>query len=1609
MKINRILWQVVLTIIYCQSLQAQPCLSGFNYRVPIILDNSNSGTTTGAQLQLIIDTKALISAGKMKSNGADLRFLDAQGDTLPFAIENGTLNTKATEIWLRKPTVRGYSKDTIYMYYGNSSALAKENPQQVFDVYEDFSKASFYNLWDTCGSGSLYFQNGQLTMKSRSGVFLLKSKNLGVPSGQLEVEFKAGNKGEPILAQINQSGDGYAMVQNGSTLYYASNLSSSSCINTSNLAQVSNSVKYGTWTLAWPKNGVQNFSHNGQSKSLSNSIYQVSSNQKLMIGVRSSTDSLHITRIRFKRAHSITTTIGIEQTTNYQIKPSYKKPLCENGDLELLVDDVVGAIYSWTGPNGFTSTMQNPVITGVQSSDAGLYIVNVELPKGCASRNSSVNVTVAPSAKGRQLTGSQTVCSGQNYGLLSLKNQVGNVERWDSSHDGTKWFPIATTALTRTYRNLTQNTFYRVLVENGACSMDTSQSGRITVTDSSLGGKVVANDSLCYGNNSGLLSLTNYRGNVVQWEYSLNGNLWKSLVNRNAIQNYSNLTQTTHYRAVVKYGICAEKRSEPAKLTVLPKPEGGQINGGGQACSGKNRTVLKAQGYVGTIRHWESATDLAGPWSSINNSMDSLVVLNLAQTTHYRVVVQVDSCQVDESSIATIQIVNPASAGTLSGANRVCAGFNSGSVVLKDYTGVINYWLSKDSSNPWKKIPRSLDFLNYSNLETSMTYAAVLGNGSCPADTSNEVLIKVDQTSTAGSVISNAPVCKGNNKVQLELKGQTGIITAWERSENGYSNWKKLTDTTAIIYLSNLNESTFVRAKVKNGTCPHASAAAHHVIVNNHPVGGGFENDISACKSENYGILSLKGYSGNILSWQSSSDSLANWVNIPNSQAFMQYKDLDTSTYYRVIVGRDGCANDSSFLGRVLVDLPSEGGKISGMVKHCNSTNNGVLKLRNYLGDIQRWETSSNGGQSWEIIESNLDSLEYESLKMSAIYRAKVRNGSCQSTYSDAVQIDVYAASVAGSISSGKSALCAGNNFTPLNLNGFVGNHFEWERKALSENTWNKVPSTTSSHWVEGLGESSEYRTIVQNESCPADTSKTYLLKVHPSIEHGDLKASRDTICQGSDIQVVAKNYVGKIEAWETRSPFGSWKSLDVNSDTLTLLNLDQSIDVRVLLSSGHCFSEQSPAIAIKVLDKIDAGHLTIKDTVCAGLNDGVLRLQDAQAENVFWESKELGQNVWTLAQQDGRELEYHNLDRPTEYRIIAQSSCGSDTNYAGVVHVYASPKSSFQVDGACEMSTSRFINQSTTDSGHIESLRWKINSLNSGNTDTLPHRFYRPGLNAISLEAVNSFGCKSISSQEIDIHPTPKVQFVLNGALGNAMGCTNQVIEGVNYTSIQTNDSLTYKWVMGNRLLSEGKNAAIKVDKGGRYPVTLYARSAKGCLDSLTQYVLIEDAPTIFAGDDRTEKNNKPFFMEAKGAQIYEWSPPELFNNPASAKTICRLKESTMVYVKGTDIRGCSGYDTVFISIKGQADLIPSNVVTTNGNGSNETWVIENIEKYPDHEVKIFNRWGKEVYSSTSYANDWPANRPDEKELLDGTYYYMINVGNGQQIFKGALTLIQK
>lgn len=157
---------------------------------------------------------------------------------------------------------------------------------------------------------------------------------------------------------------------------------------------------------------------------------------------------------------------------------SSNSPLCNvpGQNLQLNGPTVAGVTYHWTGPNGFTSSVEDPQVLNVTSADAGIY--SLQLSNGtCFSNTATTLVDIANLASFSVSSSvpSNTICQGSNLNL-SVTSQSGYTYQWIK--DGVDIGGQTTSNLTVTAQGA-----YTVRVTNTAlgCSLTTAPATSVTV------------------------------------------------------------------------------------------------------------------------------------------------------------------------------------------------------------------------------------------------------------------------------------------------------------------------------------------------------------------------------------------------------------------------------------------------------------------------------------------------------------------------------------------------------------------------------------------------------------------------------------------------------------------------------------------------------------------------------------------------------------------------------------------------------------------------------------------------------------------------------------------------------------------------------------------------------------------------------------------------------------------------------------------------------------------------------------------------------------------------------------------------------------------------
>ncbi len=147
---------------------------------------------------------------------------------------------------------------------------------------------------------------------------------------------------------------------------------------------------------------------------------------------------------------------------------------------------------------------------------------------------------------------------------------------------------------------------------------------------------------------------------------------------------------------------------------------------------------------------------------------------------------------------------------------------------------------------------------------------------------------------------------------------------------------------------------------------------------------------------------------------------------------------------------------------------------------------------------------------------------------------------------------------------------------------------------------------------------------------------------------------------------------------------------------------------------------------------------------------------------------------------------------------------------------------------------------------------------------------------------------------------------------------------------------------------------------------------------------------------------------LESTVASSYQWY---LNGNPLTGadQQSYVFTEAGDYHVVIPDPSGCLASplmsNTITIIFGITADQIPQGF-SPNGDNINDVFEIENIDQYPNSSLTVLNRWGSEVYENKPYDNTFSGLSSDGKELPDGTYFYILDLGNNEDIFKGYLII---
>lgn len=288
---------------------------------------------------------------------------------------------------------------------------------------------------------------------------------------------------------------------------------------------------------------------------------------------------------------------------------------------------------------------------------------------------------------------------------------------------------------------------------------------------------------------------------------------------------------------------------------------------------------------------------------------------------------------------------------------------------------------------------------------------------------------------------------------------------------------------------------------------------------------------------------------------------------------------------------------------------------------------------------------------------------------------------------------------------------------------------------------------------------------------------------------------------------------------------------------------------------------------------------------------------------------------------------------------------------------------------------------------------QWSNSAFVLGDTTDHPRNLYRDDY---TLELTDANGCLLVDSVRVE-EPNP---LVINLEASDATcfrkpdGAIDLSISGgtTPYAVLWSNNSRDQD--LQNLLANTYK--VVVVDLLG---CTRYGEIVVGQADSLDFHATIDQVSC------KDETDGRISIRATGGTPGYsvQWS------NGKTGFNISELRGGDYTATL-TDKQNCLYTGTFRVPVNPVACITPvgvPNTFTPNGDGANDVWIIRHYEEYPEMEVAVFNKWGDQVFSSKGYRAPWDGSFRGST-VQPGTYYYTIDLNNGDKPFVGTLTIIR-
>lgn len=585
-----------------------------------------------------------------------------------------------------------------------------------------------------------------------------------------------------------------------------------------------------------------------------------------------------------------TATVDVTVNASPVTTSSSNSPVCEGNDINLFVTG--GNSWIWTGPNSYSSFLQNPVITGATISDSGTYTCIISDANSCTSTE-NVSVTVNAGLV-TTTTSNSPVCEG---GDIQLDATGGLNYNWTGPNS---FSSSSASTLISGASTIMSGTYYVTISDASGCSNTDS----VTVTVGSLPVATANNNGpLCEGDT---LYLTSGGGITYNWD---GPNSFTSSSPTPAIINPTVLNSGTYTVTVTNTDGCSNTTTTDVTINQAPAIS---LSSNSPVCNGDS-LALTVTG--GTTWQW------SGP-NLFNSVSQSPVIYGATAAnsgTYYVIVSDAGGCTSNDSINITVSTISISASSN----SPLCEGSN---IQLNASGGTTYQWTGPNSFSDSGSSPL---ITGATAANAGVYFVTVTDAAGCSDTTSLNVTVNLLPVVT---VSNNSPFCEGDT---LFLNATGGGTYSWAGPQSFTSNISNpFVDNT-----SSLNTGTYSVTVTSTDGC--SSVATTDVTINSNPAASASANS-PVCEGSD---LQLTSSGGDTYSW-SGPNSWTSSIQTP------LINNADTSMngiYYVTVTNTSGCSGIAS-VNVTIGQLPAVSASNNGPLCENNS-----LQLNSSGGDFYSW------------------------------------------------------------------------------------------------------------------------------------------------------------------------------------------------------------------------------------------------------------------------------------------------------------------------------------------------------------------------------------------------------------------------------------------------------------------------------------------------------------------------------------------------------------------------------------------------------------------------------------------------------------------------------